>query len=622
MASRPKLAVAGQKKASKYTIKDGFDAVNTKQLKKAKTIFSELVAMNRTDPDANFGLALVFMQEGDWDKAARIIKSVLPHTDRKDIHDTYTSVLYNLHLKNGWKAVATAPEKSAKEFLKAKKIKSDSPDVAEGLSYAYNNAKKPDLAIPYVLQTYKNKPNFKTAEMVIKTYLAAEKKLEAEKFFNTLDPLIQVNMEFNPNRDRAIKEIEGHLKENQYRQAMSKLREIYLMYPTDLKVLFYMGKAYAGQDKTKRALEYFKTVLKRKPDHKEALTEVAHIYMKDEKDEKALEILHVLQKANVKVDHFVEQIELRLFIKNKNYKEAEKLAKKMIANDPTNVKYYIILGDITKKDGRKRESYFYYAKAYQLEPNRFKVRMELLDLLLEQKLFDQVQIILEKFRGYEMTEDQTQELRTFYESYYKTYAAYSLGEEEYLDALRAAKAGLQMMPNDMGLMETAGWAGLNGKKYTDAVYFFKKIASQDLTAYSQRYGLGLAYVNMKQKNKALLAFQEAEQTQDRELLLKIAEIYKDIGEDKHAFRVIKRLEKQSSAPVGMPQTKTVKTNKSSRDDMNVYNPFLGSLVPTAQPEPATPSIGSNNLQTLQPNNPNNIMFTSPIQQPTSLKKKW
>jgi tetratricopeptide (TPR) repeat protein len=256
--------------------------------------------------------------------------------------------------------------------------------------------------------------------------------------------------------------------------------------------------------------------------------------------------------------------------------------------------------------------------------------MSLLNLLLEQKLFDQIQTILEQFKNYDLTPAQRTELKNFYKKYYKTYTATSLQDKDYKYALMGAKAGLQMMPNDLGLMESGGWAALNGGQYPDAVYFFSKIIAQKPDAYSQMYGLGLAYVNMKEMEKAKVAFKDAEKTPDRDLLYKIAGIYKDIGLKKDAYRVIKMLEKSSQKPkpsaapapasnepteeelsvAPPPKDPVPEAGDSQRDNLNTFNPFLSEV---EKPPPPPPPV-----QKPKPEPKPNI---EPMQQAEPVKKK-
>jgi tetratricopeptide (TPR) repeat protein len=609
LLKRPKTKA---KASSKFTLKEGYDALNGKNMNKAKEVFSDLIKFNPEDEGAVFGLALVFMNEGDWTKAYITLKPVAKKTKRKDIKETFVGITYNMYLKKGWKNVASRPDQSVKFFQEAQKIK-DSSDISEGLSYAFNNNNESGKAIPHVMAVYKKKRDFKSAKMMVETYLKAEKKKEAEEFFYSLEPAYQANMKYNPKKQKAIDKVKKLIEEEKYREARGILRELYLLYPTDLDVLYSLGKVYESEKRYKKAIEYYRTVLSSEEGHKDALFSLSQIYMDQGKNEEAYKVLKELQKNKVKVEKYIDEVRLRMYLANDENKKAMELAKSLLLDNPTSVKLHTTLGELSEKMNQKREAYFYYARAYQMAPDDFKVRMKLLELLLEQKLFDQVQTVLGQFEGFPLKKSQKEELKDFYKQYYKTYTAVSLEDEDYEYALKAAKAGLQMMPDDMGLMESAGWAALNSKKYPEAVYYFSKIIAKEPDAYSQKYGLGLAYVNMKQMDKAKAAFKGAEATSDKELLYKIAGIYKDIGLKKDAYRVVKMLER------GVPKASPKKKKKKNPEELDTKPVLSSAPSPEAEEEENKDSMDTYNPFLQDP--PKEIPLVQPINDPEPLPEQ-
>jgi|GEM_PF-6084419 len=598
---------------SKYTANDGYLALNSKQLSKAKEIFSDLLQYNDQDIDSSFGLALAFMNEGDWNKAYITLSKVIDLTDRTDIKKTYKTIEYNMNLKEGWKNVSTNPDKSIAYFTKAGEIEADSTDVAEGLSYAYNNIKDYDRVIPEVKKLFAKRKDFKSANMLIEAYLKAKQPDKANDFFDSLDPDFQINLDYNPKRDQQLLEIEGLIADGRYHQAKSLLRELYLMYPTNAKVLLSFAKVYESEKQYKSAIEYYETILSKDETNIDALEGLANIHTAQEKYDDALQYLAKLKAQNKDgVEKKINKIKLKLYIQQKRSKDALVLAKEMLLEEPTNLDLYLILGDLNMEMKKNRDAYFYYGRAFQLNQNSFDIRMKLLNLLLEQNLFDQTQTLLSKFEGFQMNDEQKMTLRDFYIKFYKKYTAVSLEEKDYAYALKGAKAGLQMEPNDSFFIESAGWAGLNSKKYNDAIYYFNKILAKDPENYTIRYGVGLAYVNLKQMDKAREYFQYAEKSSDIDLLYKVAEIYKDIGFKKDSYRVVKLIEELGRYSVGksaktvgnnggtsiaqnqlnLGSSSSVTSGSTSRDSMDTYNPFIGNSSP---PNPNS-QTNSGNLQ--------------------------
>jgi cytochrome c-type biogenesis protein CcmH/NrfG len=574
---------------SQYTADQGYKALNAKQLSKAKEIFGDILKYNELDIDASFGYALAFMNEGDWLKAYVTLSKVIELAkDRDDIQKTYKSIIYNMNLKRGWKNVATEPDKSIAFFKKAGEVEMTA-DVSEGLAYAFNNSKDYDKAIPEAKKIFKKKKDFKSANLLIDVYLKAKREPEAEEFFNSLDPNFQANLTYNPKREKLLREVATLIKDQHYHQAKSLLRELYLMFPTNLEVLLDFGDVYSAEKRYKNATEYYQTVLNREATNKRALEGLSKVYIAEEKYSDALQLLTKLKEDNtVNVDGLINSTKLKLYMKDGNKKEALVLAKEMLLDDPTNVELYLILGDVNIELQKTRDAYFYYGRAFQLEPDNFTIRMKLLELLLQQNLFDQTQTLLGKFEGYPLSPEQRNQLREFYVKFYKKYTAVSLEEKDYVYALRGAKSGLQMEPEDTFFIESAGWAGLNSKKYNDAIFYFNKMLAKDPKNHTIMYGLGLAYVNLKQLDKAKRYFKMAEGSNDADLLYKVAEIYKDIGFKKDSYRVVKLIEelgRRSLVKVApkpqrredrfAPVTATAMPQSPSyKDEINTFNPFL------------------------------------------------
>jgi predicted Zn-dependent protease len=581
---------------SKHSIADGYKALNAKKLSTAKEIFSDILKYSPQDIDASFGYALAFMNEGDWLKAYVTLNPIVALAkDRDDIQKTFQSIIYNMNLKKGWKNVSSDPDKSIAFFKKAGEVEMTA-DVSEGLAYAFTNAKDFDSAIPEAKKIFDKKRDFKSANLLIDAYLKAKREPEAEAFFNSLEPNFQANLEYNPKREKLLKEVENLINEQHYHQAKSLLRELYLMFPTNQKVLLYFAEVYRGEKKYSSAIEYYKTVLSRDETNKNVILGLSKVYIATEKYGDALQLLQKLKGDSPEIKTLTNSTKLKMYMQENNKREAMNLAKSMLLDDPTNVELYKILGDLNMEGNNIRDAYFYYGRAFQLDPENFGTRIKLLNLLLEQNLFDQIQTLLGKFQGFKFSPEQRTQLRDFYIKFYKKYTAVSLEEKDYVYALKGAKSGLQMEPEDTFFIESAGWAGLNSKRYNDAIFYFNKMIVKEPKNYTIMYGLGLAYVNLKQFVKAKNYFKMAERSSDIDLLYKVAEIYKDIGFKKDSYRVIKLIEELGKRDIGIQKSANSGGNSptqftampisqeiSQKDNLNTFNPFLAGNIATSPP---------------------------------------
>ena len=97
------------------------------------------------------------------------------------------------------------------------------------------------------------------------------------------------------------------------------------------------------------------------------LLSLAQIYMKNEKNDEALEVINQVRKNNPK-DMTLIQVEADMVYKQGNMERYNELMKEMIALDATNPDLYNNLGVANAKLGLKDEAIKYYNKAIELKP--------------------------------------------------------------------------------------------------------------------------------------------------------------------------------------------------------------------------------------------------------------
>lgn len=164
--------------------------------------------------------------------------------------------------------------------------------------------------------------------------------------------------------EQGIKELEaGNI------DASTKIFKEAVTHQPDLtKLLIYLGKTHAAQNKLDAAIHFYESALLLEPRYIHAYVTLAALYLKLEKNEKAI---FVLEKAvTLEPKNYEALLELSIaYMENKQFDKALHTAKKAIELQPNSKMGYVQLGHICNKTGNVIQAKKMYEKAITIDPH-------------------------------------------------------------------------------------------------------------------------------------------------------------------------------------------------------------------------------------------------------------
>jgi len=285
---------------------------------------------------------------------------------------------------------------------------------------------------------------------------------------------------------------------------------------------------------------------------------------------------------------------LAIYIRKHQFIQALAIAGQMEQKNPNDPNVHLLIAELYMNKNEREKAFNYYSKAYQLDNENYGVKIKLLKYFLQDGRYDQIKLMLETFKGYTFTKTEYEELRQFYHSYYDQYSAYLLANEEYEGAKLAAMSGLDLSPDDFTFLNRVAWVSLNMQDFERAAYYFQLALRQDPENIELWYGLGLCYLSVGDDESAAETLSKVENSDNVEVLYKLADAYQQIERYEDALRVADRANQLSSriqhkanlidpkvrhampGIIGSGGTGGSSTPRhvSKRDRLDVFNPFV------------------------------------------------
>lgn len=284
------------------------------------------------------------------------------------------------------------------EELKAKF--EDNPEdfeIVKKLADMYLELNRPEDAIVYLSKALELNPDHPQAYNQIGIcYLAQDKFDEAEK--NLIKAL---KLDFNL--------VESHFnlatlyqRKGQYQQALSHFKEVVLENPEDYVVYHRMGKCAAADSMHEEAEEFFKETIRLKPDLLEASSDLATLYINQERLSDAEDILANILKYHPEVAGL--HLSLGLVLKEQEkYLDAIAHLREVVIHDENNAEAFNHLGECCVAadtdgtgTGMNEQAVPFFAKAIKLEPEYYQAIFNLGKLYSELEQNDKAIMTLEQ----------------------------------------------------------------------------------------------------------------------------------------------------------------------------------------------------------------------------------
>jgi len=585
-----------------------FNLIEKGKLREASELLSKFEKKGFDKKAIDVAKATIEIKRKNYYKSCRIMSGYSEDQLNSSEKKLKREACYNYHLTAGYRALRRNPSKAIDHFKRALSLK-NSTDARKGLALAYLNGKRYELAYRMFKELWrKGTKNKEVAEGMVYSLQGMGKYGEALEFYNSLPSSLKKRIKLNQDflkRQLRFKEIDSLIDEGAYQDALLKLQELYLKEPENVDVLLRMGRIYLELEDFPEAEQVYREVLVYDPENVYAMQALLGILMRERKYEDALKIADKLERKGIvvrekeEIKSLLKEKKLKEYVKFKDYYKAEKVALELIKERPDDPYPYLVLGDVYSKRKELKKAHRYYAKAYMLDRENFGIKLKFLYSLLNQNMFEQIRIILPTIEFKELSSLQKEKLKEFYIALYKKLASYYIKSEEYEKALAAAEEGLEMVPNDSDLLSLRGWACLNLNKFDCAITNFKRsLAISDNM--EVKYGLALAYVKKGDYREAVPIMNEIEKKGGKAYLVKLADLYLIMGEDKKADELLRKFKTETVSvpdvkpqqsvirdkiyiPETIPETGSSPEYKEEKKKF-IFNPFLKDTSFVPEPE--------------------------------------
>ncbi|GAB6072209.1 hypothetical protein JCM14244_05860 [Venenivibrio stagnispumantis] len=566
-----------------------YENLNSGNLDKAEDIAQNLLRKNPKSFDAYFVLGIINLKKNEFKSACSYLEKAYQLNKRKDAKNLRDDACFAYYINQGYSNIETRPLVAISLFKNAKEYKYDiKADI--GIGYAYINAKDYEKAYLIFKNLYDRYPD---NDDILKGYIITLNRLNKKEELNQVISTLPKERLKNLSDIYLYVEIENInklIKERKFDEAEAKLKELYNKYPSNINVLLAFGNLYTEQGNYLKAKDFYENILILEPDNIYALQGLKLVYIKEGNYDKAIEIIEKLERKGIKVED-KEKIYAIYYLnkaeelkKQGNLDEAKRIYENILKTQPDNTLALIGIGDIYQKKGNKKEAFNYYSKAYSLAKDNFDIKIKFLYALLDLNLFAQIKTILEDIDINKLSLEQQRELKKFYKALYIKYATYLYENKDYEMALRVAREGILLFPEDSDLIAMVGWSFYQLKDYQCAEDNFK--TSYTLSG-DEKIAIGLAYVylNTGKKEQLKQLLQKLENSTNPEILVDVANIYASIGDYKKAEKTLenaKILKNQGRVTEFSPkseETKVIQTQPKTIEKPKtiIPNPFIQQI---------------------------------------------
>lgn len=151
-----------------------------------------------------------------------------------------------------------------------------------------------------------------------------------------------------------------------------------------------LGNIYQGYKKTKKAIKFYKDILKTKKGDTEACLFLTKIYFEDLKDPKrAFQVIRQCQKSDPRAAIFL-YYHGKLLVSQGKFKEAERLLRKSLKVDSSFFSSAVILGILLEKRGRMGQAIEVYRNLLEAWPNNHVILARMVKTLFSLEKYGEV----------------------------------------------------------------------------------------------------------------------------------------------------------------------------------------------------------------------------------------
>ena len=314
-------------------------------------------------------------------------------------------------------------------------------------------------------------------------------------------------------------------KKNDIKQAQKTLQEALSFDPRYSHAKDMMGRLLVGEKNYKEALSVYRDLKESSPEIGAEMT--ADIYAAMGEYDKAItEMKSLLIKNDKRIDVMGKIVSL--YIRKKDFENAEKTARDIIALKPQGDAGYLILSSVFMEDQNFREALNAAKKAQELNPRNIETRSAIGRIYISMKDFQRA---VETFEEIERSTPKYMPAYFYHAQVFEQMGKKKEAAEKYKELLKfspnytpalnnlaylfiegygpvdkaveMSQKAKKLMPDDGGITDTLGWALYHVGKYDEALTYLIEATYYLPGDPAIRYHLGLTYLKKGMRDKAV-----------------------------------------------------------------------------------------------------------------------
>lgn len=281
-------------------------------------------------------------------------------------------------------------DKGLEEFDKAAAISPDNPDVWSRAGLIMQTLDKHDVAIERFNKALEIDKNHQQAKLALAQSYLVKKEFDQVK-------TIAISLAGNKDTEAEGQYLLGQvaLANNKHGEALLALIKATRVDPKHDKAWLALADTYVQMGQADKLRPTLVKAVEANPLSFDAAYKLG---MHDFEARQYKDAADSLRKAvNVRMDHYDARYSLAMALYNaKDYKQALTDAQQAAKLKPDEVAPIVLLSDITNKEGKIGKSIDYMKQAMEKKPNSAELHMGLGALYIDNNIFDQAKIQLEK----------------------------------------------------------------------------------------------------------------------------------------------------------------------------------------------------------------------------------
>lgn len=441
--------------------------------KKLVEILNRILVLDPENKETFLRLARIYLEKKNNSKALIVLKKMV---DRFPNYYVARFYLGQAYLKN------KAYEPAKKQFLKTIELEPEIVEPKFQLIKIYkknNNLGNQKKIIKTYNQILKLEPDNHRAKMGMALYYFKNRmKEKARQLF------YELGRDFETDTSLAATAADEYLTPEKYKDAVIIFSQMLKADPENSDLNFFMGLALEAIEDFEKAVFHYLKVVPSHSQYKKTALNIAFLYKKLGKRQKAVTFLENKNKFFPKDIDFIVYL-ASFYEDDQNYDKAITLLKKGLKESAENTSLLFRLGSVQDKAGFKEECISTMKKVIKIDPENAGAL---------------------NYLGY-------------------SYADLGIKLDE---ALLLIKKAYEIKPEDGYITDSLGWIYFKMGNYKKAVHYLEKAAR--LTSYETIIAdhLGDAYQKTNQFEKALNAYQKAISSAGKDEKERVLEIKKKL----------------------------------------------------------------------------------------------